>query len=67
MSARVLMTDRCDACGYQAAVLATKDGRRLLFCGHHGHQYRAALEAAGWRVSQDPQPLDVRPEVPARV
>lgn len=36
--------DRCDRCGAGARVLAVLDGGgELLFCGHHGRAYRAAL------------------------
>jgi hypothetical protein len=43
--------DRCDACGVQAAYIASKDGRTLLFCGHHSASHGPALLADGWSVS----------------
>ena len=39
--------DRCDKCNAQARMRAMLNGGTLLFCGHHGNEYRAALIAAG--------------------
>lgn len=39
--------DRCDRCGAQAYMRARLEKGTLLFCGHHGNEYRAALIAAG--------------------
>lgn len=40
---------RCDRCGAQAFVVATKSpDLTLLFCGHHGNKFMSALTAAGW-------------------
>ena len=36
--------DRCDRCGAQAYIRARLSHGELLFCAHHGHQHRAALE-----------------------
>ncbi len=47
---RTAMTaaDRCDRCGAQAYVRATlATGGELLFCMHHGNEYRPKLEAGG--------------------
>ena len=42
------MLDRCDKCGSQAYMRARMpSGGNLLFCGHHGNEYRASLIAAG--------------------
>lgn len=43
--------DPCDACGSQAFVTAVKDCRVLLFCGHHGLQFRDRLITEGWVVT----------------
>lgn len=51
--------DRCDRCGAQAHMSAILSGGSLLFCGHHGHQYRAALEAAG-AVIYEEEVVDAR-------
>ncbi|ASR77450.1 hypothetical protein SEA_PARADIDDLES_222 [Streptomyces phage Paradiddles] len=40
--------DRCDRCNAQAFVIAEKGDMALLFCGHHGKQYKQALEMQGW-------------------
>lgn len=53
MSPILSESDHCDACGAQAFVKATRDGHVLLFCGHHGNQYRAALMAQGWIVTDE--------------
>jgi hypothetical protein len=42
--------DRCDRCGAQAKTLALFVAGPLLFCGHHTHEYLAALIAAGAEV-----------------
>ena len=40
--------DRCDKCGAQAYMRARMpSGHSLLFCGHHGNEYRASLIATG--------------------
>jgi hypothetical protein len=40
--------DRCDKCRAQAFVMAEKGPMALLFCGHHGKQYKQSLELQGW-------------------
>lgn len=38
------VADRCDRCGAQAFMRAVfPGGGELLFCGHHGREYAAAL------------------------
>ena len=44
--------DRCDRCGAQAYMRAMLEGGELLFCGHHGNQYRAGLIAAGAAIEE---------------
>lgn len=44
--------DRCDRCGAQAFVIAEKVNRsELLFCQHHGREFRKALIEKGWIVN----------------
>lgn len=42
--------DRCDKCNAEAFMLAEKRHYVLLFCGHHGREYRPFLELDGWAV-----------------
>ena len=35
--------DRCDSCGAQAYVRATMASGELLFCAHHGAQFKEKL------------------------
>jgi hypothetical protein len=37
--------DRCDSCGAQAYVRATMSTGDLLFCAHHGAQFKEKLSA----------------------
>ena len=37
--------DRCDSCGAQAYVRATMASGELLFCAHHGAQFKEKLSA----------------------
>lgn len=67
MPSTLSVFDRCDVCGFQAFVRATRDGHVLLFCGHHGTQHRAALQAHGWCVTDELDQIDPRSQVPARV
>lgn len=45
--------DRCDRCGAQAKTMALFVGGILLFCGHHGKEYRAGLEASGAEIVEE--------------
>lgn len=46
--------DRCDRCGAQAHMRSLMpSGVALLFCGHHGNEYRAGLIAAGGAIETD--------------
>jgi ribosomal protein S27AE len=42
--------DRCDKCGAEAFIIASKDEFELLFCGHHGAAHWKALEGTGWSI-----------------
>lgn len=44
------LDDRCDACGCEAHVIASRGDLRLSFCGHHGRALTALLCAQGWVV-----------------
>jgi predicted nucleic acid-binding Zn ribbon protein len=37
--------DRCDSCGAQAYVQVTMSTGELLFCAHHGAQFKEKLSA----------------------
>lgn len=50
--------DRCDRCGAQAYVSATKFELELLFCLHHGKQHNLALEVDGWTMGYDFSAID---------
>lgn len=39
-------SDRCDRCGAQAFIRAVYSVSDLLFCAHHGREYRTALSAS---------------------
>jgi hypothetical protein len=41
--------DRCDLCGAQAYIQVTMASGELLFCAHHGAEYREKLEATAVR------------------
>lgn len=46
--------DRCDRCGSQALVSASKEGStELLFCRHHFKEHSLALEMSGWSAAYD--------------
>lgn len=45
--------DRCDRCGAQAKARALLANGTLLFCGHHGNKYAAALLAAGAAIESE--------------
>lgn len=46
--------DRCDACGAQARVTATKGSASLLLCRHHANEHELRLTAEGWLTVSDP-------------
>jgi hypothetical protein len=37
--------DRCDSCGAQAYIRATMSSGELLFCAHHGAEFKDKLAA----------------------
>ena len=36
-------SDRCDACGAQAYIRVVVNNSELLFCAHHGNQFKSKL------------------------
>jgi hypothetical protein len=56
--------DRCDRCGAQAYMSATKESFELLFCLHDGKKHNLALEMDGWTLSYDVMAIErlVEPE-----
>jgi hypothetical protein len=47
--------DRCDSCGAQAYVRVTLASGELLFCAHHGTEFKAKLQpvALEWHDESD--------------
>lgn len=58
-------SDRCDACGSQAFVLAIKHDFDLLFCGHHGRKHLDALVMSGWEIVDETSGINPNPSVSA--
>ena len=55
--------DRCDRCGAQALVRATMvSGAELLFCAHHGREYREKLAQVAVEIQDETGRL-TEPEV----
>jgi len=48
------LQDRCDACAAAAKVIATMLNGELLFCGHHGREFKDVLVPKAIRV-YDPE------------
>lgn len=44
--------DRCDRCGAPAMERWENGVSEFCFCKHHANQYRRALSAAGWFVTE---------------
>lgn len=49
--------DRCDQCGAQSWMRATKGMSELIFCGHDGAKHLHALVAQGFTVDDQRQRL----------
>ena len=47
---RLSAADRCDSCGAQAYIAAEVNGSDLLFCAHHGAEFKEklSLTALAW-------------------
>lgn len=57
------VADRCDKCGAQAFMRALfPGGGELLFCGHHGREYAAALSGSSVQLVDETDRLHERPE-----
>lgn len=46
--------DRCDTCSAAALVIATLLNGELMFCGHHGREYKDILTSKSLKV-YDPE------------
>ena len=56
------VADRCDKCGAQAFMRAVfPGGGELLFCGHHGREYAAALSGSSVQLVDETDRLNERP------
>jgi len=56
------VADRCDKCGAQAFMRAVfPGGGELLFCGHHGREYAAALSGSSVQLVDETGRLNDRP------
>lgn len=53
----LLPKDRCDRCGAQAYMKATKGKVDLLFCAHHGTKHESALRGQGFSVLDETDAL----------
>jgi hypothetical protein len=53
MVSTLTVCECCDACGTPAVVTAFRDGQVLVFCGHHGSQFRSSLRTQGWLISDE--------------
>jgi hypothetical protein len=53
--------DRCDACGAQAFVRAVFASGELTFCGHHGREFRAALDREAILVEDGTELINTKP------
>lgn len=55
--------DRCDRCGAQAFFVAFFATGLLTLCGHHGRQYRSAMELVALEVIDCTADINPRPGV----
>lgn len=56
------LTDRCDRCGAQAFMRATRpDAGEVLFCAHHGRLHAAALARNGWDLEDESHRVNEKP------
>jgi hypothetical protein len=46
----LVAADRCDRCGAQAFIAASKGDYELLFCNHHGNKHREKLMSDGFDI-----------------
>lgn len=61
--APLTVADRCDKCGAQAFMRAVfPGGGELLFCGHHGREYAAALSGSSVQLVDETERIDVAPD-----
>ena len=55
----LLATDRCDRCAAGAMVRVTLLNGELLFCGHHGREFRVALQKISLEIYDPTNSLGV--------
>ncbi|CED91177.1 MULTISPECIES: hypothetical protein [Actinomyces] len=55
--------DRCDVCGAQAYLRVVLASGELLFCAHHGHAHRDALERQALFIQDESDRLTRSDEV----
>ncbi len=58
--------DRCDRCGAQAYFRVVLTKGELLFCAHHGRQYRAELKKANAQIHDESSVLSETPPTASR-
>jgi hypothetical protein len=46
----LVVADRCDRCGAQAFIAASKGDYELLFCQHHGNKHKKKLILDGFDI-----------------
>ena len=61
--APLTVADRCDRCGAQAFVRATKNHLPLLFCGHHGSKSVDRLILDGFNVEDFRETINTAPSL----
>lgn len=57
------LMDRCDRCGSQAFVRASKNDSTLLFCGHHGHANMDVLILQEFEVEDFREDINQKPSL----
>lgn len=58
-------SDRCDKCGAQAFVRAVFPTTDLMFCAHHGHEFRVKLASTALFVEDNTESINKKPSVAA--
>lgn len=59
-SHRLKVADRCDYCHAAAYGIAEKDGKDLLFCGHHLAKFEDQLILQGFKIWDERYRLEVK-------
>lgn len=58
-------SDRCDKCGAQAFMLMTLKSGDLMFCAHHGREYRPLMEKDALLITDESEFINKKPSVAA--